>query len=433
MSADTSPGSRPRPRLSRREWGLVLVLAAVQFTHVVDFVIVMPLGGQLMRELDIDAEQFAHVVSAYGISAAVTGVLAAGLLDRFDRKKSLLFNYAAFTVATLLCGIAPDYEMLLLARVLAGAFGGLTGAGVMAVVGDVFEDARRGTATGVVMSAFAVGSIVGLPAGLTLAGELGWGTPFLALGGLSLGALGLGMRLLPDGLKPAVRAGGRESAWATLYRVASHPAHVRALGFMGLIVFAAFVMMPFLGPYIEGNLGLTGRLRWVYLAGGVCTLVSMNVVGRVSDRVGKRPVFTVMASFTMVMILVAANLPPLGLGVTAVVFALFMVAGSGRMVPAQALILGCVRPADRGAFMSLNTAVQSAALGLGSVIGGKVVELQPDGSLTGFSTAGWLAFALTGLTLVMVRYIRPVDTGAEPTVRLDPPAATEPEPKPVAV
>lgn len=425
MPADSAQSSRSRPRLSRREWGVVLVLAAVQFTHVVDFVIVMPLGGQLMRELDINAQQFARVVSAYGLSAAVTGVLAAGLLDRFDRKKSLLFNYAAFTLATLLCGVAPDYEMLLLARVLAGAFGGLTGAGVMAVVGDVFEDARRGTATGVVMSAFAVGSIVGLPAGLTLAGELGWGTPFLALAGLSLVAIALAAWVLPNGIH--AHGGRHESPWATLYRLASHPAHLKALGFMGLIVFAAFVMMPFLGPYIEGNLGLAGQLRWVYLVGGVCTLISMNVVGRISDQVGKRPVFTVMAAFTMVMILVATNMPPVGLGLTAAMFALFMVAGSGRMVPAQALILGCVRPKDRGAFMSLNTAVQSAALGLASDIGGRIVVSHPNGHLTGFSTAGLVAFALTGLTLLMVRTIKPVDVGPA-AVRLDRGPAAKPEP-----
>lgn len=410
-----------RPRLSTREWGLVVVLAAVNFTHVVDFVIVMPLGGQLMRELDLTAGQFARVVSAYGVSAAISGVLAAGLLDRYDRKKTLLGNYAAFTAATLLCGLASDYEMLLFARALAGAFGGLTAAGIMAIVGDVFEDARRGTATGAVMSAFAVASILGLPAGLELAKWFGWAAPFLAVAGMSAAVLALVWCVLPTVLKAGNANFG--SPWATLYRVAAQPNHLRALGFMGLVIFAAFLMIPFLGPYFEANLGLPGKLPVVYAVAGACTLVSMNVVGRWADRWGKRRVFTVMAAAMMATILLATNLPPVNLAVAVAVASLLMVCGSGRMVPAQALVIGCVRPADRGAFLSLNTAVQSAALGLASDLGGRIVHKMPDGTLTGYPLAGALAFALTGVTILMVRTLRPAPGGQTAIGLADPAAA----------
>src|SRR5207245_8497359 len=110
--------------------------------------------------------QFALVVSSYGCSAALAGLLAAFFIDRFDRKITLLVLYAGLTIGTLLCAIAPGYWSLMMARIVAGAFGGIGGAFILVIIGDAFPEIRRGRATGVVMTAFSIASIAGLPVGM---------------------------------------------------------------------------------------------------------------------------------------------------------------------------------------------------------------------------------------------------------------------------
>src|SRR5439155_341117 len=181
-----SPGLWPGDALTRAEWLLLLVLAAVQFTHSMDFMVMMPLGPQCREELNISPQQFAMVVSSYGFSAAIAGLLAAFFIDRFDRKIALLMLFAGLTTGTLLCAAAPGYWSLMLARTVAGAFGGVGGAFILVIVGDAFPEIRRGRATGVVMTAFSIATIAGLPAGIMLGNRFGVRTPFGVLGLFSL-------------------------------------------------------------------------------------------------------------------------------------------------------------------------------------------------------------------------------------------------------
>ena len=177
--------AHPKPTISRSEWSLLLLLAAIQFTNILDFVIIMPIAPWAKARFHITSEQFGHVIAAYGFAAFIGSILAAKFLDRFGRKSALLTLYAGFTASTLLCGLAPTYETLVAARALTGIFGGVVGAAVMAIIGDVFADYRRGTAMGVVMSSFAISSIFGLPLGLVLVEYLGTGAPFIALAAAS--------------------------------------------------------------------------------------------------------------------------------------------------------------------------------------------------------------------------------------------------------
>src|SRR5947209_8598396 len=186
------------PHLTAREWLLLAVLAAVQFNHIVDFMIIMPLGPVYVREMGLSMSQFGSVVAAYTISAAIANVLAAFFIDRFDRKTALLTCFTGFIAGTALCAIAPDYPLLLAARIVAGAFGGVAASLVMAIIGDVFAYARRGTATSVVMSAFSLASCGGLPLGLWFARAAGWHAPFALLAALSVGVLVLGIVVLPS-------------------------------------------------------------------------------------------------------------------------------------------------------------------------------------------------------------------------------------------
>jgi predicted MFS family arabinose efflux permease len=160
---------------------MIAVLAFIQFTIVLDFMVLSPLGAILRPELGISTAQFGIVVAGYAISAGLSGILAAGFADRFDRKKMLLFFYTGFVIGTFLCGIADTYEFLLAARIITGVFGGVIGSISFAIITDLFKWEVRGTVMGFVQASFAGAQALGLPAGITLAGWMGWHSPFLMI------------------------------------------------------------------------------------------------------------------------------------------------------------------------------------------------------------------------------------------------------------
>jgi predicted MFS family arabinose efflux permease len=397
----------PKPKITRAEWALIVLLAAINFTHILDFVIVMPLGKQLISELRISPEQFAHIVSAYGIAACVAGIVAASVVDRFDRRTVLLFNYAGFTVSTLACGLAPDYTWLLVARALAGAFGGVTSSAILAVIGDVFPHERRGVALGAVTSGFAVASIVGLPVGLMLATQFGRGMPFLALAALSVPVWLFAFVRLPS--LTAHRQQKREGVLVELLIVARHPNHLRSFLFMFALVMGSFTIIPFLAPYLELNCGQTrGEIALIYAIAGVFTLVGMNVVGKFTDHFGQRPVFLVTAAGSIVMTVVLTNLPAWGLAVSAAAATGFMLMASGRIIPAQAMMIGSSPPHLRGRFMNLNNAVSHFGTGIAPLISGALITQSSESApLQGYSLAGLVAVVFAAAALGLSFLLRP--------------------------
>ncbi len=415
-----SEGSSPShvPHITRAEWGLILILVAIQFTHMVDFVIIMPLGGRLMKELSISPDQFAQIVSAYAWAAGVASLLASFVMDRFDRKTVLLAMYAGFTLSTLFCGLAAGYEWLLVSRTLAGAFGGTAAVALMAVIGDVFPPEKRGRATGAVISAFAVASIAGLPAGLLLAEEFGRGAPFIALAALSVGVWAGACAKLPP-----VRghlSSERPNRWAEFGEVVRHPDHLGAFAFSFFLVLGTFTVASFIGPYLMATNGWTeGQLSQIYFVAGTCTLIGMTVVGRLSDRLPRLALFRVLGFGALVMALVIANLPPGPLWVATITMSAFMVFAAGRMAPVQAMLLGVAERKNRGAFMSVNTAVQHAATGLAPLIAGALVTTTPDGHLIGYPNPGWfnvglVAAATAAISLALAGLLRPARTDKSP-------------------
>ena len=429
------PGSRPpSPRLTRPEWALLLVLVAVQFTHMVDFVIIMPLGKRLMSELAISPEQFGYVVAAYAWAAGLASLLASFVMDRFDRRQVLLTMYGGFALSTLFCGLATSYELLLVSRTLAGVFGGTAAVALMAVIGDVFPPEKRGRATGAVVSSFAVASIAGLPLGLWLARWQGWGAPFVALAVLS----GL-VWLLGWARLPSVRghlAAPRREPLAEFAAVAREPNHLWGFAFSFFLVLGTFTVASFVAPVLASKNGWDeGQLAIVYLVAGLLTLLGTNVVGRLADRVPRLPLFRVLGAAALVLALVLSYLPPVSLWVAAAVVGGFMVAAAGRMVPAHAMMLGAAAPRVRGAFMSLNTAVQHAATGLAPTIAGAIITAGPDGTLTGFPLVGWIAAGTAAVSLVLAGKLKPVpqqvvqhrsEVTAEPIRANEAEAAAEP-------
>jgi predicted MFS family arabinose efflux permease len=398
-------GPRP-PAISRGEWGILLLLAAVQFTNVLDFVIVMPLAPWAKEDLGINSEQFSYAVGVYGVASAVSSLIAVRYLDRFGRKTALLAMYLGFTVATLLCGLAPSFETLVAARGLAGAFGGVLGATVMATIGDIFADYRRGTAMGVVMSAFAVSSVVGIPVGLGLAQLWGIGAPFVGLAILSA-VFWLGAARVFPVIPP--HPDRRPTALPALL---SNSNHLIALAFSMAVVGGSFTVIPFLADSMVANAGQKKEnMPLVYAVAGGLTFFTTNLTGRLADRYGKRRVFRIMATCAIAMILVITNLPLIPLWVAVVVTTAFMVSTSARMVPAQALITGSATPAVRGGFLSLNTSVQSVAMGVSSFVGGKLIGQTPDGRLAGYPVVGLVAAGTAVLSLILAGWLRLVDVG----------------------
>jgi predicted MFS family arabinose efflux permease len=425
-AGEASPSHRSR--ITRGEWALILVLMAIQFTHMVDFVIIMPLGKRLQSELQISPAQFGYIVAAYAWAAGVASLLASFVVDRLDRKTVLLAMYGGFGLSTLLCGLAPNYEMLLLARTLAGVFGGLSSVTIMSVIGDVFPPEKRGRASGAVMSAFAVASIAGLPAGLMLAEWYGRGAPFVALAGLSAIVWLVGWVRLP-----AVRGhltAERPSRWAEFKAVAREPAHLWAFAFSFFMVLGTFTVASFVGPVLAAaNDWSEQDLAVIYLFAGAFTLIGMNVIGRLADRLPRLPLFRVLGFAALVMALVISNLPPGPLWVATAAVGAFMVFAAGRMVPAQAMLLGTAAPRVRGSFMSLNTAVQHLATGIAPAIAGAIITETPDKKLTGFPIVGLVAAGTAAVSLVLAGWLRttahPVPAPAPALEPVDV-AATEP-------
>jgi predicted MFS family arabinose efflux permease len=406
----TLAGQPPRLRLTGAEWVLLLVLAAVQFTHIMDFIIIMPLEPQFEATLGINANQFGVMVSVYGFSAALAGLAAALWLDRFDRKRSLLVLYAGFTAGTLLCAVAPSYPWLLVARTVAGAFGGVAGANLLAIIGDVFPDVRRGTAMGVIMSAFSVASVAGVPAGLLLAGwsSYGWRATFAAIGLLAVGVLPLTAAVLPPQRGHLTGQPQRPNLWAVL----THPSHLRAYALMTALVMSSFTVVPFLAAYLFKNVGRTqDELPYIYLLGGAATLLIMTPIGRLSDRLGKLPVFRVLALTTLVPFLLVTNLPPgTSLALTLVATTLLFITTAGRMVPAMAMITGSAAPRYRGSFMSVNSCVQQMAAGVAPLVAGMILSDAGNGQpMTGFPAVGLLSCTAVVCSVVLAGRLRLAD------------------------
>lgn len=388
-------------QLSER-W-LLLLLAAVQFTHIMDFMIMMPLGPQLMRVMNIGPGQFAAFVAAYSISSGIVSLLAAPFVDRFDRKKLLLFAYAGFTLGTLTCALAQNAATLLVGRAVSGAFGGIAMATVLAIVGDVIPAQRRAAGMGIVMTAFSVAAALGVPFGLQLAQMFRWETPFFVLAGMASVMWTVALLKLPS-IRGHLEGGRSRRAFFELLRDANAG---RALVFMVATVLGHFTIIPLLSPYLVHNVGLPERdLFLVYLTGGVLTVFTAPRIGKLADRFGRRRVFSVLVVVASFVTLFIANSGRLPVWAVLVSGGAFFVFASGRFVPGQAIMTLAVPASRRGAFMSLSGCARDLAMGLASGIAGWVVTTAPSGELVNFHWLGWIAVAAGAVSIWLGTHVR---------------------------
>lgn len=386
-----------------RERWLLLTIAGIQFTHILDFMIMMPLGPQFTRLFGISDAQFGLLVSAYTFSAGLSGLAAATYVDRFDRKRLLLVLYALFALATLACGLAPGYTFLMGARIAAGLFGGVLSALSQTIVADVVPFERRGRAMGIVMASFSFSTVAGVPMGLFLASHWGWQLPFLAIAGMSA-ALALAAAATLPPLRGHLLARDRPSAWRAIGRVLASANHQRAFGFSALLVFAGFCVIPFITIYLQSNAGVRPeQVPYIYLIGGVTTLVTARWIGRLTDRKGKVPVFRALALVVTVPVLSMTLLQPWPLPVILLVTTTLFVFLSGRMIPGMALITGAAEPELRGTFMALNGAVQSASMGLASFLAGLIIGRDASGQVQHYWVAGLIGVGASLASVAVAR------------------------------
>ncbi len=397
--------------MNSKERALLFILAAVNFTHIMDFMIMMPLGPQLMKLFQISPRQFGFAVSAYSIMAGITGFISAFFVDKYDRKQVLLYAYIGFTIGTFSCALAPSYEFLVAARVLAGFFGGMIGAQVLSIVADTFEYQRRASAMGILMTSFSLASVIGVPTGLWLAARFSWHAPFLVIGALG-GVIAALIALFVPPVNRHLEASGAEkrNPLHVLTGIFSTPNQMRALTLSIVLMMGHFSIIPFIAPSLVGNVGYSeDNIFLIYLVGGILTIFTAPMIGKVADSRGKYPVFVFFALFSLIPVWLITHLWPMPLWAVLAIAGLFFITVNGRMVPTQAIVSSVTLPQQRGGFMSINSSVQQLASGVAANIGGAIVVEGAGGRIENYGWVGWFSIALIVACVFLAGRVKPVD------------------------
>lgn len=394
--------------MTKSERIILFLLAGLNFTHILDFMIMMPLGNYLIPDLHISAFQFSLLVASYSVSAFISGLAIAIFIDRFDRKKSLIIAYIGFLLGTLACGIAPTYGLLLGARILAGLFGGIIGAQVLSIVADLFTYERRGRAMGAVMSAFAAASILGVPISLYMTNlfKLNWHIPFLLIGSLGIVFVPFIIRYIPSMTGHIKERPAGTHLFDALITVCKVPEQRSALLFSCLLMMGHFLIIPFINPYLEFNKGFSKDLTpMIYLAGGAASMAAALFLGRFSDKVGKLPVFSWSVFFSLFMVLIITAMPNVHFSIVLIFFAFWFVVATGRAITAQAMISEVVKAEQRGSFMSVNGSVQQLGSGIAALSAGAIVYTEKSGRIHNYNWVGYLSILVLLSSLLIGRFI----------------------------
>ena len=414
----------PPVRFTPYQVAVVGILAFLQFTVVLDFMILSPLGAILMRDLGVTPAQFGLVVSAYAFSAGLSGLLAAGFADRFDRKMFLLFFYSGFVFGTFLCGLAPTYPFLLAARTVTGLFGGVIGSISLAIVADLFPLEARGRVMGFVMTAFAASQVLGIPLGLYLANAWGWHAPFMMIAAVSA-VVGLVIFATLRPIKDHLEKPRDRNPFDHLLAAVVKTRHQWGFASTMLLALGGYMLMPFGSAFSVNNLGIPlEKLPIIYVASGVAALFAGPLMGRLSDAVGKYRIFAASSAFAVPIVLYYTHLgvTPIA-GVIALNIVLFA-AISGRMVSAQALSSAIPAPTDRGVYMSISSSLQQLAGGLASSCAGLIVTQTGNGPLKHYERLGYVVAVAIVATVVMMYRINAIVMGDMRDIPTPAPAKT---------
>jgi len=384
---------------------LPFVLAGISFTTIMDFMIMMPLGPQFKRIFEIGPEMWSAVISSYTFAAAVSGFAAIFFLDAFDRRKALLFMYAGFIVATFLVGLAPNIYLLLAARALTGLFGGIIGALLLAIVGDLVPGPKRGKAIGIVMTGFSAAASLGVPLGLLIGTAFGWRFAFFMIAGFASLLYFMAWKMIPPVNAHLGRTGSvMHNSLKGIKAVIRDRNQLLALLFMVLIVFGQFSIIPFISPFMVANVGFAEiELTYIYLTGGVLTVFTSPWFGKIADRRGKHRTFGVLMVLSLIPIYAITHMQPIPIAYVLIFSSMFFVFAAGRMIPASALVVSTAHPDYRGTFMSIRSVAVSLGQGIAAYCAGLIIFELPDGTLSRFNVVGYIGIATSIASYFILR------------------------------
>ncbi|MFQ3576354.1 MAG: MFS transporter [Cytophagales bacterium] len=387
----------------KTEGGLIATLTMIQLTHLLDVVIMSPLSDYLIKDFNISTKQFGLLLSSYAISASISCLAGAIWADYFERKKLMAFCYSGFLLSTLACAISNSFSTLLIARTVAGIFGGVLSGLVFTVLGDVIPVERRGKATGVLMSSFGISSVLGLPLGLLLAEQLGWNYSFYFVAILSVFVLVMIFVFMPT-LNEHIATSNSKNTLNFLKQIPGNQEQSASLFFVSMLMFSGFLFIPFISPYLINNIGYARKDLWmIYFFGGIISFIASRFIGRLIDIHGNRKMVLFGTLFSVFPILLVTNMPIVPMFVVLSISTLFFLGNSGRMVPAVNLLNGVVKSTDRGKFMSINSFFQNISLGLASFLGGVIIQFNPVAKkIENFNYAGIVSVMVTLLSLVIL-------------------------------
>jgi DHA1 family inner membrane transport protein len=379
---------------------VLFVLALVQFTNIMDFMIMMPLNPILSKLFTLNPKQFGILVSSYTLMAGISGFASAFFADRFDRKQLLLLMYAGFTLGTFACALASSYELLLLARGFTGIFGGVLGATVLSIVGDAIPAERRGAAMGIVMSAFALASVFGVPFGLFIANKFTWSAPFMFLAILGVFTTFMIFFLIPSFDKHLKNVEKNINPMQVLLTIFGDAKLRTALSLTFIVVLSQFCIIPFFSDYMVANVGFSqAQLPLIYLTGGIASIFTSPLVGRMADKFGKLQIFIIFAILLIIPVAIITNLSTTTLFVALCISVFFFICNGGRLVPAMTMTTSAAPTQTRGSFMSINSSIQNLSSALAAYIGGLIIYKNEMGVIFNYNYVGYLAITLNILAI----------------------------------
>lgn len=401
----------PSTGLSNYQKFVIAILAFLQFTVILDFMVLSPLGAILMDQLAIEPSRFGLVVSAYAFSASISGLLTAGFADRFDRKKLLLFFYSGFMLGTLLCALAPNFHFLLIARIITGLFGGVINSIGFAIITDLFTLEYRGRVMGFVQMAFSASQVLGLPIGLVLANTYNWHAPFWFIGGIGI-AVGAIIAVYMQPIREHLKEASPGSPTKHLFTTLTKPSYVQAYIATGLMTTGGFMLMPFASAFSVHNLGLTlEQLPLLYGVTGVFNIALGPLIGKWSDRYGKYLFFAIGTGISLTTILYYTHLGLSPLWLVIIVNVVLFLGITARRISGSALMTGVPAMTDRGAFMSVSSSIQQFSGGIASTIAGMIVLQQDNGPLQRYDVLGYVVSCTMVLVAILMGRIDKEITG----------------------
>lgn len=400
----------PEAQQIQKERKLLLLLSFLFFAHVMDFVIMMPMGDILMRELHINPKQFSILLSAYSIMAFLMGLVSAMFTDKFDRRSALLFTVGGFTIGTFVCGFVNDYHLLLAARALTGAFGGVTGGIIFSIVGDVIPFERRGKSMGIITASFSFASIAGIPFGLWLATHYHWQVPFVFFGFFSTAAFIAAWKMIP----PINGHIQKESSSSVNFQVFGDVFRdinlTKGIAATFLMTLGHFMVVPFITPALIRNNGMSQEeVPMIYVISGIFSLISSPIFGRMTDKYGTNKVYSLLVVLSIFPIIALTQTHTDSLSILYTITTLFIILASGRFVAANTLITASVDTQRRGGFMSIRSSIVELAEGAAAILGGMIVTMGATGHLDHYDMLGYISLIITGISVLLVISIKKVE------------------------